>query len=144
MIFGRMWSTKQLMVPIDFHSRNKLWKLMDTINCSVTHILQNVFCVVLRFDFLWSMRHTQTCAQCLLILPQASIFEGSQKLFEASGHTYTHTFEGRAPLQPWLYNRLGQSEPTGMQMKLLNFQATHQPLTKVRLERLTCTWCPPS
>lgn len=71
--------------------------------------------------------------------PSVSFFEGSQKLFDALGHTYTHTSEGQAPLQPCLYNRSGQSDPTRMQMNPLNFQATHQPLTKVRLERLTCT-----
>jgi len=35
----------QFTVAIDFHSRKKqiLWKSMDTVNCLVTNILQNIF-----------------------------------------------------------------------------------------------------
>jgi len=35
--------TKQLMDPIDIQSMQ--WKSMGPINCLVTHILQNTFCV---------------------------------------------------------------------------------------------------
>jgi len=35
---------KLLTVAIDFHSRKKiLWKLMATVNCLVTNIIQNIF-----------------------------------------------------------------------------------------------------
>ncbi len=38
------WFKEQLMVPIDFHNIEKiLWKSKGTINCLVTHILQEIF-----------------------------------------------------------------------------------------------------
>ncbi len=44
-IFWRMFGTKELLVPTDFHSNSffLIWTSMATCNCLVTNILQNNF-----------------------------------------------------------------------------------------------------
>ncbi len=38
------WRTKQLLVPIDFHSKERnAMEVNETINCLITSILQNIF-----------------------------------------------------------------------------------------------------
>ncbi len=46
-IFWRKFVTRLFWGTIDFHSRKKiLWKSMEPQNCSVSHILQNIFLCV--------------------------------------------------------------------------------------------------
>jgi len=49
-IFWRIQLTKQLMDPIE----QLLWKSMGPINCLVTCILQNIFCVQQNNLFVWN------------------------------------------------------------------------------------------